>query len=40
MHEFKALLNNTLGPERTAELRNKMLAAGPYSDEGTLDDKS
>jgi hypothetical protein len=28
VHEFKALLNNTLDPERTAERREKMLAAG------------
>lgn len=28
VHEFKALFNNTLDPERTAELRDKMLAAG------------
>ena len=27
-HEFKALFNNTLDPERAAELRDKMLAAG------------
>jgi hypothetical protein len=28
VHEFKALFNNTLDPERTAERRDKMLAAG------------
>lgn len=28
VHEFKALFNNTLDPERAAELRDKMLAAG------------
>ena len=28
VHEFKALFNNTLDPERAAELRDEMLAAG------------